>query len=262
MNKNEARIFGYIATSEFDNNPPAEEQARQIAAKAAEIEGEFVAVCVEHDRAPEDSFRSRPEFLALLFKRVRRGDHIVVYRLAILDANPHRLDTILNRFVIQGVNLHTLAEEGDKQLEMDPQQVRILSSIWHLFRRMRIDYIATTTRRSLRAKKAAGQVHHRYPPFGKRRIRRKVKGRVEQHDVWDETECEQIREIKRRKDTGETFDSIARDFYDRGLKKADGRTWVTKPKRKRKLNTSSLRRAHDYYKGVLSRGLDLGDDDA
>lgn len=259
MDQNEARIFGYVAKSDFDKNPPVEEQVRQIVARAREIEGPFVGVCLEESGGPEDSFRTRPRFLDLLFSHVRRGDHVIAYRLAVLDANPQRLDTILSRFVTQGVNLHTLAKVGGERLDLDTPRLRMLDSIWFIFRRMRSDYISATTKKSLRAKQAAGQVHHRYPPPGKKRIRRKVKGRVQPCDVWDETECQQIREIHQRKTAGEPFWSIAQDFYDRGLKKADGRPWVTRPKRKKKLNTRVIRRAYDYYVGVLARGLDLGD---
>ena len=160
------------------------------------------------------------------------------------------------------VHLHAVVEKGGEWLYLNPGDLRIFALVWRLFRKMRIDYISATTRRALSTKKAMGHVHHRYPPHGKKRIRRKVNGRVEQCDVWNETECDQIREIYRRKTAGEPFWSIAQDFYKRGLKKADGRQWVTRPKRKKKLNTSSIRRAHDYYKSVLSRGLELGDDDA
>ena len=200
--------------------------------------------------------------MSLLLPRLRAGDHLIVRKLSAIDANPHRLDDALRLLAERRIHLYAVVERGGGWIHLSPNDVRVFALVWRLFRQMRRYYISATTRMALRTKRAMGQVHHRYPPYGKRRIRRKVKGRVEQHDVWDEIECEQIREIHRRKTAGETFDSIARDFYDRGLKKADGRAWVTKPKRKRKLNTSSLQRAFKYYADVLSRGLELGDDDA
>ena len=181
--------------------------------------------------------------------------------LAVIDSNPHRLDDALKLLVGRVVHVHSVAEEGGEQLDLDPQQVRMLAFIWHLFRRMRVDHIGTTTRRALRTKKATGQVYHRNTPFGKKRVRRKVNGCVEQYDVWDETECRQIREIHRRKTGGESFRSIAEDFYARKLKKADGRPWVTRPKWKKRLNISALQRAFEFYTDRLDRGLDLGMDD-
>lgn len=127
---------------------------------------------------------------------------------------------------------------------------------------MRIEHIGATTRRSLRTKKASGQVAHRYTPLGKKRVIERRRGRVVKRDVWDDYQCSLIRQIKQRKDDGETIESIARDFFNRKLKKADGRPWVTRPKRKKKLNMGPVRRAYEYYTDLLARGLDLGHDDA
>ena len=256
MNQDDAKIRGYAAGSAFSDHPPADEQVREIEARAKGIKGEFVGCFVEQNQGPEDPFTERPEFQKAL-STIRANDHLVVYSLAIIDANPHRLDDALRLLVDRRVHVHTLAEEGGEQLDLDPRQVRVLSVVWRLFRRMRVAYIAATTRRALRLKKAIGQVHHRYSPYGKKRVRRKAGGRVIKCDLWDERQCAIIREMRRRRMAGETLEVVAQDFHQRRLKMPDGREWV--PKCRWRFNTSAIPRALAYYEDVLARGLDLGD---
>ncbi len=94
MDRDPVRIYGYVATSEFDKNPTSDEQVRQIEERAAEIEGDFVGCRVEAGQGPLEPYWLRPEFMSSL-RRVCENDHIIVYGLDVIDANPHRLDTAL-----------------------------------------------------------------------------------------------------------------------------------------------------------------------
>jgi len=77
-------------------------------------------------------------------------------------------------------------------------------------------------------------------------------------DVWDEKECQQIREIKHRHDRGESIYSIAVDFFRRREKTASGLRWVKKYGRKKKLNSNRVSQALKFYERMLARGERLG----
>ena len=85
MSQNQTKIHGYVAASAYDDNPPAEEQERQIEVRANEIEGDFVGCHTEADLSPEDSFRKRPGFQDVL-SELRPGD----LRLAVTVTSRYR----------------------------------------------------------------------------------------------------------------------------------------------------------------------------
>ena len=259
MREFEPRVFGYACSSQYDDAPSAEVQTAKIEERARGLEAEFIRCHTEWEKGPEDPIRDRPEYQTLL-GTLRRGDHLVVHDLTTLASKPRELSAAVKHLANGGIHLHTAAGKGS-QFDLDPEGAEVVIKCWEAYEKAFATHVKATTRRALRAKKACGRVYHRRPSPGKKRITVKtVNGRTVRYDVWDEEQCVIIREIYRRKKAGESFDSIAKDFYARKLKRPDGRPWVTRPKWKRYLRVDAIKLAFRYYSDLLARGLELGHD--
>jgi DNA invertase Pin-like site-specific DNA recombinase len=253
------KVFGYACVSQHADGPSAEVQAVQVEKWAAEIDAEFVGCRTESSNGPEDRLTGRPEWRALL-ETLRRGNHLVVAKLTTITTNPRALTTAIQDLATRGVHLHTITESGS-QLDLNPAGLEALARSWRMYEEAFASHVSMRTRASLRNKKANGEAYCSHPPIGKKRVVQKFGGKILRFDAWDTAQCDLIREIHRRKTDGETYESIAANFLARKLKKSNGQPWVPIRKRSKKLNTSSLRRAHDYYVSARARGLEIGIDD-
>jgi hypothetical protein len=76
-------------------------------------------------------------------------------------------------------------------------------------------------------------------------------------DVWDQKQCDLIREIKCRKDAGERMVDIAEDFRQRGEKMWNGKPWTQTYGARKRINLSRYYRAYWFYTELLASGKDL-----
>ena len=254
------RVFGYACSSRYGDEPVVEAQAIEIERRAQSIAGEFAGCETEREKGPEDSLGSRPTYQSLLAS-LQEGDRLVVFSLNTLASSPRELTGAIQHLASRGVHVHTVEQKGG-QLNLDPASLEILAQCWRVHDDVFAAHVKVTTRKSLRNKKARSLAYCSRPPIGKKRVVQRFGGKTMRFDIWDIAECDLIRGIHRRKTEGESFQDIAADFCARKSKKADGRRWVLQPKRGRQHDTSSIRRAYRFYIDILSRGLDLGDDDA
>ena len=63
-------------------------------------------------------------------------------------------------------------------------------------------------------------------------------------DVWDQKQCDLIREIKTRYDAGERMSLIAENFRQRGEKRWDGKPWTQNYGARKRINLSRYCRAY------------------
>ncbi len=252
MSKHEPRIFGYAHACEHEQVKPAESQAEAIRQKAKELEGLWVRCRI--DLAPWASkvpHQKRPEFKKLM-DELDRGDCLIVWRLDRIDGNPFRLAEAIGFLVNRQVRLYVL-DFGRLEMDLNGAAgevlVTVMTTVADMFRFQR----QAAIKRELQRRKASGLAYTRYPPLGMKRVVHKGL----KMDVWDEAQCQLIRQIKARRDAGESMAQIGEDFYAKRLKTASGKLWVKPYGRKGRLNLNRLYRAYQWYSELLAKGEDL-----
>jgi DNA invertase Pin-like site-specific DNA recombinase len=213
-----------------------------IERKAAELGGVWRECFVEHTPLGKNIPHNRRPIFRRLSRLVDSGDHLVVWQLEHLDANPFTLVKALRFLARRHVSVHALDFQGG-ELDLDqnwlPFFVAVMTSLIGMFTAHRGDSV----RRALRARSQAGGSVGRFPALGKRRIN--VEG--ENFDVWDYRELHIIGEIVVRRRRGESFRAIGRDLYERRVKTGAGRLWVKPKGRKKTLDISRVRRAYTKW---------------
>ena len=240
----------------YEEVKTVEVQAAEIEAKARNIDGAFVRCRKELELVAKDPWPERPEFHMLL-RQLCRGDHLIVWRLDRIDHNPIRLIRAVEVLVKRGVCLHSLEERRGVQLDLSTAGGEGLLFAWNILADLLVNQRKETARRAMQWRKDNSFAYCAYPPLGKRRVRGKLHGKVLKVDAWYEPECQQIREIKRRHDAGETLVSIGKDFYKRQEKTASGKPWVSAYGRKKRLKLSRIYKAYRFYSDLLARGEGL-----
>ena len=236
MSQDRPNVLGYVRKSSLDDGPPVEDQIAAIKALAGEINGQFVQCHVEPEETADEPLDTRPEYQELL-TALQDGDHIALFRLATFATSPHELADAVKHLAGRRVHIHTAGEKG-AQFDLDPADSEAMVRSWTVYEEAFAAQVQTSTRRALRKRKAAGLVYCSLASFGKKRVQQKVGGQKMKFDLWDEKQCDIIREIKHRRDSGETFKAIARDFLNRRLRMPDGREWA--PKRRGKYSTFTI----------------------
>jgi len=230
-------VWGYCECR-GENAPPRETLAA-IERKAAELGGSWRECFVERTPVGRNVPHNRRPILRRLLRLVESGDHLVVWQLEHLDANPFSLPKALRFLARRHVSVHALDFQG-RELDLDrnalPVFVEVMTAIIGMFTAHRGDSV----KRALKARRRAGGSVGRYPPMGKKRVN--VKG--ENFDVWDYRELRMIQEIVTRRRRGESFQAIGRDLYERRVKTGAGRLWVKPRGRKKTLDLSRVRRAY------------------
>ena len=219
-------------------------QVEQGAIRIAEKHGlPYAGIRSERESAWKVSWRDRPE-LKLLFRRLQRADHLVVWRLDRLDRQPFELVHICEWLKHRNINLHLL--DGGMQLDLGKWLDRTLVFLQATHSDMWLEQLSRATSRGLRARIEAGKPATAWR-YGWRRAAPEPGKRSQ---GWEpaEKEREQIRAIFHRHEGGESWDSIAQDFYTRRLKTPVGRMWVQKNDRTGELNHSRLRRVYRRYR--------------
>lgn len=121
-----------------------------------------------------------------------------------------------------------------------------------------------TTRQTLAWRRGHGFATKPVPGYGKRFVPlsgpfKTCRGTLMRAEIWDETECAQILQIRMRRSAGESYASIARDFLQRGERRSNGDLWAKYRGRgrKRRIDIQKIRNADRWYVALLASGQDL-----
>lgn len=253
------RIWGYARASRNHQVKSPEVQLSLIEEKAKTIQGAQWARCRTDaaTSATEIRWNERPEFVKLM-NEMEPGDHLVIWRFDRLERSPFAMVHALEWLVNRGVSVHVL-EFGGMQLDLDTPQGRMLAMIMATFAGFFADQLSEAVKSAKAWRKERGLAYQGAPPPGRIRVRRRVGGKRIIEDVWDQTQCDLIAEVKRRKDAHETMGTIARDFEAREEKLWNGKPWSRlygRGKHKRR-NLYRFYKAYWFYNQLLAEGKDL-----
>ncbi|MFC1597402.1 recombinase family protein [Planctomycetota bacterium] len=244
------RIFGYCRTADYMQTASLEEQRELIEQATDEIDGDWQGCRAEHDSHP---WSERPGFQALI-NEMQTGDHLVVHELKQIDSSTSGVTDAVDRLRQQDIHIHVLDVGTGMGLNLSPVAARIFVEVWRWCRSESARSHGQAIRDAFRWRKGTSLPASGRPGLGRKRITRG--GR--KIDVWDRRECSQIREIKHRHDQGEAISSIARSFYSRRLRTANGVRWVRRYGAKQQLNANRIYRALRFYENLISQGKELG----
>lgn len=273
LNKN-PRIFGYASQGSHYVKKSPEVQEHLILEKGKTIPDATWARCWTDtgDVIPKTRFADRPE-AAKLIQELTAGDHLIVWRLDRLDENALGSVDALKLLIDRGVCIHVL-KHGDLQFDLDQTTGALLVKLLSGFSSL----LDTSRGEAVRAGKAwrkeRGLAYHGCPPLGHIRLKHlkvnpKGQRKHDLFDVWDDKQCDLIREIAYRFDRGERMQTIGEDFRDR-----DERTWNKKPwvrvrwrkhfirgktHRRKRLTLERFYYVYWWYMERLAKGLDLKD---
>jgi len=222
-------VLGYAC--DHSRFPPFDTMRKEIEARCAELapEWQFYADSIRVERF---SWSRRPAWGQVL-DRIANNDHLVLYDIRQLDNKLSLRAKCLKQLIDGGVHVH-LVHFGEESLEdlhgaAGVAFVKILCA--NSSQDKRRSKRPPPRKRRPSTSMAVHQLKPRtHPGYGKTYYRQDATHWVV---VWCPMQCDIIREIKGRRDAGETFASIARDFYKQRVTDGVGRLWC-KRKRKRK----------------------------
>jgi DNA invertase Pin-like site-specific DNA recombinase len=263
------RVWGYARASTSDQVMSPEKQLDLITAKGQKIEGAKWARCRVDVRSATKSRwndrKRRPEF-GKLMDQMEQGDHLILWRLDRLERRMFPMVQALDWLVRRGINIHVL-EHGGMQLDLDTAMGRLLVMILAGFSEVFSAQLSETIKAEVRWRKARGIAYSKFPPPGHIRVKRlatnpKGDRKYDKFDVWDDKQCDLIREIAYRFNRGVAMYRIAEDFVRRRERRGDGTLWINPKghgKTRLRLGLDSLYKAYWWHMERLSRGLDLKD---
>lgn len=259
-------------TDDTSGEPSIERQAAGIKAKAIELADKHDCVWAglfdDVVSGADVGFDERAGYQKLV-RVLDRGDHLVVWQLSRIDRNPFRLYRACEFLVNRRVHIHSFGDTGG-ELDLSTAMGRATLAIMAVVNDLFIENLRASTKDALQWRKANGLAYGRHTGLGKRRqwsrngtilVRRPDRDdkTVVRTNVWDQKECDLIREVKKRHDAGESFYEIGLDFEARGEKSWDGSPWVTYGrKRKKRADVNRVRRCYIAYEKLLDEGGELG----
>jgi DNA invertase Pin-like site-specific DNA recombinase len=267
----QATIYGYARASRSSQIKSTDVQEELILAKATTIPDATWVHC-RVDRATSATTtrwndpQRRPEFSKLM-RELHAGDHLVIWRMDRLERSMFGMIDCLRWLVERGVSVHIL-EHGGMQLDLDKPMGRLLVMILAGFAGFFSAQLSEQTKASKAYRRAHGLSADRCPAMGKIWKKATRDGKSVKLELWDDHQCDLIREIKHRFDRGETMAEITRDFYRREEKMWNGKPWAKrnkghyrKKKRYAKTEWYCYRFYYFYWKytTMLAEGKDLQD---
>jgi len=256
------RSFAYLRVSTGSQEASLDSQLALANTVALDLETTGVRmgkVFSEVESASEVVYSKRPAFVALMGE-LRKGDHLIVYAQDRLDRDPIEALNCLKFLAGLNITLHT-TRDGQAGPVLATLQDIMMRMFGALHAAMESDLISKRVTAAHAYRKANGLAYN-HCPFGHKTIKvPKQPGQQGNYKkwVWDIHQCEILREIKRRRDEGETWKSIGQDLDRRGLRSPNGTRWWKPAKKNRGGSFGSLWRAHQWHLKLLASGRDLGD---
>jgi DNA invertase Pin-like site-specific DNA recombinase len=279
------RIFGYARVSKAtgtgqllknipDGYEPPEDPRepsiqRQFSALTdwAEKQGEPITLGFDEGiSGAEVSYRDRPGFQKLV-KQMKPGDKLAIWRLDRLERGMGRMIAAAKWLYDDcKVSVHALYENNGEGLNLDSVQGKALLYVFEMVAMFENESRKAATKAGLQYRRLVGQKYTQWAGYGRRFEKRKENGQTVTYVVWDETQCDIIREIKRRRDEGESWYRIGLDLHQRqgGKPSPNGGTWLTfspsKMSKKEQGDPRKVVRVYKWYALLLHYGLDFGAD--
>jgi DNA invertase Pin-like site-specific DNA recombinase len=255
---NEPRIFGYAMARSLKPDKPCDYQEGLIRELAESIDGRFSGCYQDQNTSGKAvPFLKRNEAQQLLGV-LQAGDHVVVWKL---DRFGHRVAHILNMvkvFTDRSVCIHAVDHDG-RQLDLDEGSSEQFIRIVRPFARLGATLTSELTKEAMAWRKERGLPVNAFSPRGMRRVQKKSwDGTILKFDIWHEPECQQIREICRRADAGESIAANARDFANRKLKTANRKPWVPRRRDKHGINSTRIRETYYWARCLRESGMEVG----
>lgn len=263
------RAWGYARASTSEQVMSPERQVDLITVKGQNIEGvQWVRCRVDIKSASKsrwDDRKKRPEFCKLM-DDMEQGDHLIVWRLDRLERKMFPMVEALDWLVRRGISIHVL-EHGGMQLDLDTAMGKLFVMILAGFSEVFSAQLSETIKADVKWRKARGLAYSHLPPPGHIRIKRlatnpKNRKKYDLFDVWDDKQCDLIREIAYRFNHGEAMEMIAKDFTERRERRGNGILWINPRghgRKPRRVATNPLYNAYWWYMRRLAEGLDLKD---
>jgi DNA invertase Pin-like site-specific DNA recombinase len=267
-------IYGYARASDPKQVASCDVQEANLQAAASDIEGTwgktFRDEAVSGMTKPFEKRKGAKALLDVL----QADDHVVVVRA---DRLGRKLVDILNTILLlrsRGVTTHILQFNG-RRVDLDDQTAFVLVTAFGTAAQLEGMNIQDRTKDALAYKKASGLAYTGNPGYGKRRVWldadgneikvrlgtdwvKRNKHRAETKlDLWDQAECDQIREIYHRITRGETHRSVAEDFKRRGELTANGEPWVGRRPDGR-LDYARVSKVYHWYRRLRAQGHEIG----
>jgi DNA invertase Pin-like site-specific DNA recombinase len=225
--KDGGKVFGYIRVSDFDRQQASDKvQADLISHRAKEfgVEPTLYVDYLSGSVKRWARFADRPDGGELL-KSITEGDHLIIWKMDRLGRVGREILEILAHLQNQGINVYILNYSGG-QLDMTTAVGKLIVHLLAGFAQFENDVKRERQLEHNAWRRAQGLPYHRWPLPGLRLVRHKENGRTWttwERDEEDERTCE---EIFRRHLGGESFQSIARDFARREMRRPNGQLWV------------------------------------
>jgi DNA invertase Pin-like site-specific DNA recombinase len=250
-------VYGYVAAAKGELAPTTEEQSQAIAKKVvAELAdvGEWAGIQEEDPAGAHLTWEERP-ILSKLLHDLRRDDHLIVLRPDRLDRAPGPFAEALAYLARRSIHVHFI-DCGGMAFDLNPKLGEIVATVFGKFNGAFQEARRESAKEVCRQRSKLGLAIGGFPLYGFRRITKKH-GKV---DEWCPKQCEILRELKQRRDRGEVWERIAKDFCTRGLRTGGNQRWVRKRKHRGEVSydVSRIRRALKWYRDLLARGEDLG----
>jgi len=231
------RIFGYARTSTEEQKSGLEVQKDHIEARAkrqmSKDDGaEWKGCYHEHESATVVSWEKRKEFQAM-FAELEKGDMLIVWRLNRIDRKPFRMHYALNMLHEHGVRVlvikFTLGGDDGAEVDLDTVAGRSFVALLGIMADIDSSSRSEDAKAGVQRRIAQGYTMGDNPAPGKRFERRdlppgdttvrKINGGTQMNvAVWDEEQCNIIRELWiRARVFNEDLQSIAIDFCERRL---------------------------------------------
>jgi DNA invertase Pin-like site-specific DNA recombinase len=262
------RYYGYARASSLKQETSPDQQRKMIEKFVESQGGTLVHVYQEHESATKVAFDDRPAFKELL-AAIKPGDHLVVWRLDRLERKFFRMIKLMDELLEREIMVHAIQETGGVSLDLNTITGRLVLSVFAIAAEFYVEQLRDATMRGRLAKKQRGLATVGTPLIGMKRIKKTLPhGEVVSIDVWDDKQLDVMYEIVHRRDAGESFTSIARDFIARGLRKPfknkrnpNGVPWATIGKAGRP-HVHHLSIAYYRMKKLIADGTLPGTDEA
>ncbi len=284
----DCRVFGYVRVSkgkdgvlkkipknyvppEDPNDPSTKRQIAALTEWAEKRDKTITIECDEGISGAEVPYKERPGFQKLV-KKMREKDRLVIWRLDRLDRGLGRIVEAARWLVEEKkIHLHTLYEQNGEAIDLDTTQGKIMLQVYSMVATIGNDSLRAAITAGLHYCKYMGLRYCRHPGYGRRfepvmegneQVYTKA-GKPMQYIVWDEDECDVIREIVRRRDEDhESWYRIGLTLHNRGAQSPEGGQWLTWSEHTLAINDQGnpyrVKKVYAWYKALLDHGMDLG----
>lgn len=251
---------GYARASLLKQERSPDQQIELMDARMerGDLPGPLV-VRTEHASAIHKRWHQRQEFRKLC-DEIQPGDVLLVWRLDRIDRIGFPLVGAIDYLKDRGVRIISLEDRAGRELDLDTALGRAMVHMQAISSDIWSETHARTAKENHAYRRKHKFADGRYRIGMRRDI---ING--QQVDVWDDHEIEQVREIIRRHQAGETFTAIAKDFHVREERTSNNKRWVRFIRNGSNgygPSTRRIRSAWHYWKLLRANNLDLGDEAA